>query len=398
MKILLVLYELRPSGAEMMIKSAAPLWIGSGCELHVLAMADSVGEFASEMRNAGCVIHHLPVRRGCGIFSWLWKYFRFVGLLKPDIVHVQAEKLSAFTVTIPRLLGVRTFRSILNNFPYSGKLRFQKSIERAWQRFCNCRQISICTSIQLNEKAKLFNPTKLCWAWFNDVHFRPPTPGERADARINLGLTDKQIALVSVGNGNDVKNYSAIIEALAILLERDRITEARIQRGDGKPDHSLSADPSAFSSSLIYLMVGNEHAKKIERTTAERLKVSDFVRFCGPENDIDKYRRYLWAADLYLMPSKYEGFSIAAIEGLSCGLPCIFADSPGLGDLKEFPLDIVWSGTDPESIAVRIAEKVQSGGLGNRNLASAEVARSEFGVGRRAQPYLDLWNGKNVVS
>ena len=51
--------------------------------------------------------------------------------------------------------------------------------------------------------------------------------------------------------------------------------------------------------------------------------------------DIDKIRRHLAAADVYVLPSRHEGFAVAPVEAMACGLPLVAADAPGVVDLLE---------------------------------------------------------------
>lgn len=51
--------------------------------------------------------------------------------------------------------------------------------------------------------------------------------------------------------------------------------------------------------------------------------------------DRDRMRRYLSAADLYVFPSRHEGFPVAPIEAMACGLPLVAADAPGIPDILE---------------------------------------------------------------
>ena len=44
---------------------------------------------------------------------------------------------------------------------------------------------------------------------------------------------------------------------------------------------------------------------------------------------------YLSAADVYAFPSRHEGFPVAPIEAMCCGLPIVAADAPGVPDILE---------------------------------------------------------------
>lgn len=46
-------------------------------------------------------------------------------------------------------------------------------------------------------------------------------------------------------------------------------------------------------------------------------------------------RRYLSAADIYTLASRHEGFPVAPLEAMACGLPVVAADAPGIPDILE---------------------------------------------------------------
>ena len=52
-------------------------------------------------------------------------------------------------------------------------------------------------------------------------------------------------------------------------------------------------------------------------------------------NERKEIYNWLQAADVYVFPSRNEGFAVAPVEGMACGLPLIATDAPGIPDLLE---------------------------------------------------------------
>ena len=44
-------------------------------------------------------------------------------------------------------------------------------------------------------------------------------------------------------------------------------------------------------------------------------------------------RRHLAAGDVFAFPSRHEGFAVAPLEAMACGLPLVAADAHGIPDL-----------------------------------------------------------------
>ena len=72
------------------------------------------------------------------------------------------------------------------------------------------------------------------------------------------------------------------------------------------------------------LLVGEGADAELLRKKAQALRIEDRVIFYGVT---DHPEWLLWAMDVFVMPSRFEGLPVTALEAQACGLPCIFSDA-----------------------------------------------------------------------
>ena len=73
----------------------------------------------------------------------------------------------------------------------------------------------------------------------------------------------------------------------------------------------------------ILLLVGEGVLEQDVRQYTEELGLDEHVIFAGAHKDVE---RYYQAMDVFLFPSRYEGFGMAMIEAQTGGLSCVAAD------------------------------------------------------------------------
>ena len=108
-------------------------------------------------------------------------------------------------------------------------------------------------------------------------------------------------------------------------------------------------------------------------------------------NDREVIRRHLAAADVYAFPSRHEGFPVAPVEALACGLPVVAADAPGVADILGAGEDAV--GTivpvgDAGAFARALGALLDDRDLGVRARRRAEEHFSHESVGRELRRFL----------
>jgi glycosyltransferase involved in cell wall biosynthesis len=78
----------------------------------------------------------------------------------------------------------------------------------------------------------------------------------------------------------------------------------------------------------IYLVVGGGTDDRIDAVLREQPELRSSVVFTGAASD-DERVDYYNLADVYVLPSKFEGFGIVFIESLACGVPVVASDGYG---------------------------------------------------------------------
>jgi alpha-1,3-rhamnosyl/mannosyltransferase len=137
--------------------------------------------------------------------------------------------------------------------------------------------------------------------------FRPQTESEILRVRQVHNLPEQFI--LYVGINKPPKNLSRLIDAYAQLVA-----------GSAGLDFDC----------VIAGAWDNRYPESRER--AAHLGLGDRVRFLGSIPDADLPALYA-AADLFVMPSLYEGFSLPVLEAMACGTPIACSDTSSLPEV-----------------------------------------------------------------
>lgn len=112
------------------------------------------------------------------------------------------------------------------------------------------------------------------------------------------------------------------------------------------------------------------------------------------ENSLRFYKKFfgfLWAEDVFVMPSIYEGFGIVALEAYACNLPVVLARSPGLDFWGAYFPETVYIETTADSLAK--GETIVLEDSNNYKNHNQTLLFNNFGIQNCAKKYLSLFLG-----
>lgn len=128
---------------------------------------------------------------------------------------------------------------------------------------------------------------------------------DKKKKREELGLTEDNIVLLSVGELSKRKNHIIPIKALAQIKD---------------------------NKNIFYLIAGVGPLANYLKRECKKLGIENRVIFLGFRKDVYELCKI---SDIYIFPSQREGLGIAALEGMAASLPLISSDINGIKDYTE---------------------------------------------------------------
>jgi glycosyltransferase involved in cell wall biosynthesis len=207
---------------------------------------------------------------------------------------------------------------------------------------------------------------------FNPLDLSDWRPGSRSDARRKLGIAES--TRVAIWHGRiDIHT-----KGLDILLKAWQEVCARRCGRD-----------------LLLMVVGSGRDAEKFGVDISRLGVTQIHWIRDYVLSRPAMREYLNASDVYVFPSRHEGFAVAPLEAMACGLPVVAASASGIsdvfGDGQEYG-GIVVPINDAESLAKSLGWLLDDDEaalrLGERARGRAEKAFSVKYVGAQLFDFL----------
>ncbi|MCK4554005.1 glycosyltransferase [Candidatus Parcubacteria bacterium] len=369
MKVLHILNSIEFSGAEIMLKNVAPIFVKNRFELHALSTGANRGSYANVLRASGYTVHHIHFKKSAKYFIEL---YRFLLRENFDVVHIHPERAFFWHSLIAKLAGLkRIVRTVHTNFDFTGYLRLKRTLQRfIANKIAGVQFITIGPSVYETEKRVFFNNSILIPNWVNEAKFLPAqSRNEVEQIREKLRIPPNDTVVISVGSCTDVKNHDDIITACADLCKKIK--------------------------NIAYIHVGDGPLIKQEKDLAKAHGISEKVIFLG---QIENVREALIASDIFVMPSDYEGIGISKLEAMYCGLPLVVYDNNGVRDFVEDGKNGFLVSPNPRAIGEAIEKLILNKTLRKEMGKQArETVLQNFNMGKSLGKLMKIYHGAREV-
>jgi glycosyltransferase involved in cell wall biosynthesis len=296
-----------------------------------LALVEAVGPFLKEVP-ADVLVHDLKARRVRYAFPGM---VRLVWKLRPQVVHSAMLELNIASILCRPFLPPRTrvliredISTSAYNFQLGRNLRVWSFLYRVYGK---ADKVICVADYVLNDLAQNYGvPRSKMVRIYNFVDVSETRT--LADAIENPYSGDGP-HLVAAGRLSDQKGFDILLEAMALVRN------------------------SLPNSQLTILGEGDLRSELLAQR--ERLSLNEAVHLPGFQSNPFPYFKH---ADLFVLPSRFEGLPLVVLEAMAVGTPVVASDCPG--GLREIlagcPMAWLVPPCDPEALAETIVSVCNS--------------------------------------
>lgn len=312
------------------------------------------GIVARELRAAGVRVVLLPGQPGPRDPAAFWRLLRFIRAERPQVVHtfLQAAglygRLTAWLARVPAIYHAEQNVYLKRSRRH---LLFERFLASRTTRVVAC-----CQAVAEHYRASVGIAPERLVVLLNAVNFERAAPlADRSVAKEALGFAPDDVVLGTLGRLERQKGIDVLLAVLARLAPRRPNLRAFVA-GQGRLAGQL-------------------------KQQAETLGVGDRVRFLGVRRDRDVL---FGAMDVFVLPSRWEGLSLALAEAAGAGLPIVATTVGGNAEVVEHERSALLVAPDnPLALADALARLSADAELRARLGAAARVdARARFSIER----------------
>ncbi len=357
-RLLLVVTTLDVGGAEKCCVQLATGLDRSRWHVEVCSLLRP-GAMAGPLRDAAIPVHSLDASRLWHAPAAAVRLARLIRRLRPDVVHTflfhanVLGRLAAQFAGRPRV--VASIRVAERRF------RHHLVIENLTWRLSD-RVACVSRDVARFVRRRCHEPAHRLVVIPNGVD--PARAAGPVAARASLGLRDDSCVAIYVGRLDPQKGVDVLLRAVAMARKR--------------------------APHLELLLVGAGPQRPALEQLAAELQINSHARFLGWRPEATELMR---AADMLVLPSRWEGMPNVVLEAMAAGLPVVATRAEGTAELvRHRETGLLVAIDDAHELAEAIAETAADAELRRTwGLRGQAIAINDFSVVQMVQRYQHLY-------
>lgn len=356
MRILHIITSLATGGAEKLMVDLLPRLRDEGNEVELLCFDGRRTQFYKQLEATGIKIYSF--KAGAKLYN-PWNIVRIARLLrkgKYDIVHTHntaAQLFAAAAKVVCSVVLVTTEHTTSNR-------------RRDWKWYAPIDR------------------------WMYHRYNAVICISDQTETNLRGYIGKGQYNICTIYNGIDIERF-AVAEADSNLLRRKRQKKAIVMvagfRCEKDQDTLIRAMVLLPKDKYELWLVGDGERRGVLEILVKENCADGNVLFLGLRCDVPNVMK---AADFVVMSSHWEGFGLAAVEGMAAGKPVIASNVDGLAQVVE-GAGLLFPHGNAKAFADLVINLSEDEGLKERVAAACQKKAEQYDIKVMAKKYNDLY-------
>lgn len=353
MKVIQVIPAFRLAGAEVMCENLCVALKNAGVDVIAVSLYSENTAITDRLDKKGVRIEYLDKKPGFDA-SVIIKLVHLFKKEKPDVVHTHIYA-SKYALPAAAIAGVKKKIHTVHSMAQKEQSSLGKKVNTFLYRHCGVVPVALSSEVKKSIGEVYGLQESIIPVVYNGIDLSKCI--RKNDYEANGVFT-----IVHVGRFMKVKNHKTLIRAFARFAEK--------------------------KESIRLQLLGEGELLDEMKDYAEKLKVADKVEFLGLQSNVYPY---LNKADVFCLPSEYEGVPMTLIEAMGTGLPIVASNVGGIPDMLVNGENALL--VEPNYVAVEKAiEKLYNDVEFRIRLGNAAALRSEeFSAKVMASSYIKIY-------
>ena len=358
-KVIQIIPDLNLGGAETVVENLSVKLVEDGYCVYVVSLYDKHTAISERLEKKGVPVFYLGKKPGFDIrlIIRLRKLFKET---KPDVIHTHL-----YALTYALLASIRNKIPVKVHTVHSIATKEMSKVKRMFNSFFYKYKIVTPIAVSPSVKESMINEYELGYGQvpmiYNGIDLSKCIPKINYD---NV-LSGDIVTIVHIGSFKEAKNHLGLIESFKIV--------------------------NNIYPNTILKLIGTGKLEDTIKNRVKELGLDDNVVFLGLKTNVYPY---LYEADIFVLPSLWEGMPITLIEAMSTGLPIVATSVGGIPDIIKNNITGLLVNVDNVEIANAIIKLINNRKLRERLGRAAMVASERFSARNMTSEYERLYESR----
>lgn len=353
MKIAQIMPEFGLAGAEIMCENLTYELRKAGHEVVVVSMYDYHSAITERLEQAGVEIRYLGKKPGLdpSMILKMRKVFRETGV---QVVHTH-RYCAQYAMPAAMLAGVPHRVHTLHSLAPKENKRLARKLSKFFYKHCHVIPVSLSKAVRASVEEEYELDPSAVPVIFNGINLSKCIPKEDYTVKGNFKI-------LHIGRFSEEKNHMGLLMSFRKFY-------------DNHPDSEL-------------WLIGDGKLRPEAEAYARENGLEQAVKFLGLQSNV---YGYMHDADVFALPSKYEGIPMTLIEAIGTGLPVVATRVGGIPDMMDDDSALLVP-VDVEAVADALETYYCDEALRQKHGMAAADRAALFSAQAMAEKYLQVYS------